>query len=136
MKTLSTPRRLFVMALTACLFIGTSTLSSFAASFTTNSPMTTARRQHTTTLLPDGKILVVGGTVNASAEIYNPLLGTWTQTQPMSNVRQEHTATLLPNGKVLVAGGHDNGSVPVTHAELFNPVTGTWSTVAATNQGR
>ena len=73
--------------------------------------MTSARDQHTATLLNNGKVLVAGGlsqqhpVVVASAELYNPATGTFTATGSMSNARYSHTATLLNNGKVLVAGG-------------------------------
>jgi hypothetical protein len=43
--------------------------------------LATARYIHTATLLPNGKVLVAGG-VNggASAELYDPVSGTWTMT--------------------------------------------------------
>jgi hypothetical protein len=58
----------------------------------------------------------------ASAELYDPALGTFTATTgPMTAGRYVHTATLLPNGQVLVAGGYGNtGDLP--SAELYNPV--------------
>ena len=44
----------------------------------------TAREHHTTTLLPNGKVLVAGGLGSsgtlASAELYDPANGTWTAT--------------------------------------------------------
>ena len=86
-----------------------------------------ARYGHTTTLLPNGKVLVVGGGTNgsslASAELYDPATGHWTATGSLGAARYGHTATLLPNGKVLVVGG--NGGV--SFAELYDPTTGTWS---------
>ena len=87
----------------------------------------TARFFHTATLLPNGKVLVAGGTgissVLTSAELYNPATGTWTNTGSLGTAQSGHTATLLPNGKVLVVRG--------TNAEVYNPATGTWSTAGS-----
>src|SRR6266496_1031999 len=85
----------------------------------------TARRSHTATLLPNGKVLVAVGLssgVVASAELYDPASGTWTATGSLGTARFSHTATLLPNGKVLVAGG-----VAAASAELYDPASGSWS---------
>src|SRR5262249_55181989 len=64
----------------------------------------TARRGHTATLLPNGKVLVAGGFNGSdltSAELYDPASGSWTATGSLNIARAEHTATLLPNGNVL-----------------------------------
>ena len=68
-----------------------------------------ARGSHTATLLPNGKVLVAGGsnvtTADlASAELYDPATALG-RTGNLATARIAHTATLLPNGKVLVAGG-------------------------------
>jgi hypothetical protein len=92
------------------------------------------RVNHTATRLLDGRVLVAGGCGGfdpnsgdclplASAELYNPTLGTWSLTGSTSVGRFGFTATLLLDGRVLVAGGGPNG----TSAELYNPTTGTWS---------
>jgi N-acetylneuraminic acid mutarotase len=93
-----------------------------------------ARNGHTATLLPNGKVLVVGGydwTFELdSVELYDPATGTWTPTGSLNVRRRLHTATLLSNGKVLVAGGGQGegaGYISLTSAELFDPTTGTWS---------
>src|SRR5438874_10226419 len=82
----------------------------------------TARFHHTATLLPDGRVLVVGGeqahTPLASAELYDPATGTWSATGSLNTAREYHTATLLPNGKVLVAGGSDTD---LDTAEAYDP---------------
>src|SRR5207245_8581076 len=80
---------------------------------------------HTATLLPGGKVLVSGGIVSgatylSSAELYDPVSGTWAPTCSMSMGRYRHRATLLPNGKVLVVGA---AGIPST-AELNAPPTG------------
>jgi N-acetylneuraminic acid mutarotase len=111
--------------------------------------LTGPRAGHTATLLPNGKVLVVGGsssnlasTLLASSELFDPATGLWTSTGSLANTRSNHTATLLPNGKVLVAGGastigngNNNASFPVS-AELFDPSTGLWSLTGSLADGR
>ena len=75
--------------------------------------MATARSCHTATLLPNGKVLITGGvngtsTTLASAELYDPAMGSFSTTGSMTAARSGHTTTLLPNGKVLVTGGVSN----------------------------
>jgi N-acetylneuraminic acid mutarotase len=105
-----------------------------------------ARGQHSATLLPDGKILVAGGTrkisraggvsngedVLNSAELYDPATATWSSAGNLNTARVGHTATLLPNGKVLVAGGDSNGN----GAELYDSATVTWSSTGNLNTPR
>jgi hypothetical protein len=102
-------------------------------------------------LLPNGKVLVTGGTgltpaqsstvpfdpVLASAEIYDPATGTWTPTGSLGQPRESHTATLLADGRVLVAGG-DNyfGGVFPTSAEVYDPDAGKWSPTLPLVSGR
>ena len=105
--------------------------------WTSTGSLTNRRHEHTATLLPNGKVLVVGGTVDfvtdlTSAELYDPSTGTWTPTGSLTNRRRAHTATLLPNGKVLVVGGLQDGQSgsnyhAISSAELYDPATGTWT---------
>ena len=46
--------------------------------WTNTTPMNEARAGHTATLLPNGKVLVEGGTGDNTAEIYDPVAVTWT----------------------------------------------------------
>jgi hypothetical protein len=77
-------------------------------------------------------VLVAGGQnisgYLTSAELFDPLTGTWTSTGPLNGGRVWHTATLLPNGKVLAAAGYR--SAYLGSAELFDPATGSWTTTA------
>jgi N-acetylneuraminic acid mutarotase len=106
--------------------------------WTTTRSMTMARAGHTTTLLADGRVLVVGGgvgdeTTARSAELYDPVKETWTLVSSMARFRTGHTATTLGDGRVLVAGGVGLGSDPprLASAELFDPRTGTWTETAS-----
>ena len=103
-----------------------------AGSFAATGTMTTARSSHTATLLAqgpaasNGKVLITGGSNGgfplATAELFDPVTGTFTATGAMSELRSEHTATLLANGKVLLACGTADNI-----AELFDPATGTFA---------
>jgi len=109
--------------------------------FTATGSMTVSRTGHTATLLPDGRVLIAGGVQDflsgtlplsgpgvASAELYNPLSGTFTATGSMSEGRFLHTATLLADGTVLVTGTDNT-------AEQFSPGTETFTVVGEPSTG-
>lgn len=96
--------------------------------------MAYARRQHNGTVLPDGTVLVTGGTKGAgfnneaqgvlAAELWNPATGTWTLLASMTTHRNYHsTAALLPDGRVISAGGGrcSGCTVDYPNAEIFSP---------------
>jgi hypothetical protein len=97
-------------------------------------PTGVARELHTSTLLPDGRVLIAGGRngdgTHGSAEIFDPATEDFTPAGSMSVGRYGHAATLLRDGRVLVTGG---GS---TTTEIYDPATNSWSTTGALSPAR
>lgn len=92
--------------------------------------MITPRRNHTATVLLDGRVLVTGGENGtgalSSTEIFDPAAKTWAAASSMSIARVNHTATRLQDGRVLVVGGC--GVLGCTaSAEIFDPASGSWT---------
>ena len=96
-----------------------------SGSMTPTGAMAVGRAGHVATLLPNGQVLITGGSDNPttlnSAEVYDPLGGGFTLIDPMLTPRLFHTATLLPTGQILVVGGGDDTGNPTATAELCTP---------------
>ncbi len=102
-------------------------------------PMAVARSGQTATLLQDGRVLVVSGSGDNSAELYDPRAGTFGATGPLNIVRAfGATATLLQDGKVLIAGGSDSSldQKPLASAELYDPAIGKFTPTGSMAQAR
>jgi hypothetical protein len=96
-------------------------------------PMTHPRRQLNATLLPNGEVLVTGGTSSVgfsdragavhTAEAWRPETGRWSLLASGQVTRVHHsTALLLPDGRVLHAGSGDGPGLPrELSAEIFSP---------------
>jgi N-acetylneuraminic acid mutarotase len=92
-------------------------------------PMAYPRKHHNATLLPDGKVLVTGGSSGADAttalstnpaygaEMWDPATNSWTTLASNTVFRGYHSvALLLPDGRVVSAGGNFEPT-----AEVFSP---------------
>jgi Galactose oxidase, central domain len=103
--------------------------------------MSTFRDHHTATLLPDGRVLVVGGggegyASTTSAELYDPAVEEFDTTGSMREGRWLHTASLLEDGRVLVIGGRSPQDAVYRTTETYDPQAGTFSSAGSTHDGR
>lgn len=80
---------------------------TFAGLVTRAGALAIARSGATTSLLPDGRLLVAGGhSAERRLEIFDPRTGRSTLTDDLTELPLlGHTATGLPDGRVLLAGG-------------------------------
>ena len=89
--------------------------------------MTMARFGHSAILLPNQKVLIIGGRdaegrFYTSAEIYDISTGTWRATASLNHTHGYEEAVLQPSGKVRMPGVHGDD-------ELYDPATEKWSVV-------
>jgi hypothetical protein len=99
--------------------------------FRGSTAMTSRRRLHSATMLPDGRVLIAGGYDGYgplhTAELYDPTTDTFTPTGNMVSPRGGHDAILLGNGTVVIAGGSDGSWPDIPTAEIYDPATGTFA---------
>lgn len=94
--------------------------------------MQIARADFTAVLLPDGRVLVIGGRLpkghaTATTEIYDPYKGLWQQATSMNYARQNPLgmeALQFEDGTIMVLGGDTLGT-----SERYIPRTNTWVSV-------
>ena len=101
-------------------------LNASNPAWSNTNPMANPRQQPNATILPDGTVLVTGGSSGSgfnnakspvlTPELWNPSTGTWTPLAASTVFRgYDSIALLLPDGRVLSAGGaHPSG-------EIFSP---------------
>lgn len=125
--------------------------------WTAGPTMSSTRGGHTHTLLPDGRILIVGGvnggaqilaggfqyiyvpTFTATCEIFDPTTDTLSAVPVLALGRGFHGASLLPNGDVLITGGAASigqygDAVATNTCAVWNPTTN-WSPAPALPTG-
>jgi RHS repeat-associated protein len=98
------------------------------------SGLATARAYHTATLLPDGTVLVAGGsdkagTVIETAEYFNPTTASSSAAALKWPARTQHRANLLVDGRVLITGGIDAHGGVLDDAVLVDPRSNTVESV-------
>jgi hypothetical protein len=112
--------------------------------------MTTPRSSHTSTRLPDGRVMVIGGyagngLADSSCEIYDPTTDTWSAVAPMNVRRYRHQAILLNADSILVIGGRQ-GTIdgyesmaiwgPLSSCEIYSISNDTWTMAGSMNELR
>ncbi|KAI4190030.1 MAG: hypothetical protein L6R41_001049 [Letrouitia leprolyta] len=96
--------------------------------------MANTRAFHNSVVLPDGKVLVVGGenypvpfsdnTAVLTPELYNPATSSFTSVNPISVPRTYHSwALLMPDAQVISGGGGLCGGCATNHpnAQIYTP---------------
>jgi N-acetylneuraminic acid mutarotase len=103
----------------------------------TGSPIV-PRLGHAAALLPNGKVLVVGGDValasppsgiyrmGGTAELYDPDSGTWSRTGSLHTPRGGFALASLADGSILIAAGYDDFDNSLDSTEIYDPATGEW----------
>jgi hypothetical protein len=89
----------------------------------------------TATLLPDGRVLVIGRD-KLAPELFDPRSGTPSTTSPMASARNLQAAVALNDGRVLVMGGEDQNLHLLQSAEIYDPTTGEFSLAGSMNAPR
>jgi hypothetical protein len=91
-------------------------------------------------LLPDGRLFVAGGHLNANyigipdANFFDSVNQTWSSAPPMSVGRWYPTATVLPDRRVLVVSGAIDCEACIAQTpEIYNPATNKWTLLPSAN---
>jgi hypothetical protein len=134
------PRIAVVIALAAGLVAPQVAGAAGSGSFGPTGSMSTPRTGAVAATLPDGRVLVAGGSSGsgplASAELFNPATNSFSPLGVgMISPRIDGVAVSLLDGRVLIAGGNNFGSA-IPNAEVFNPATGGFTAVGPLGTAR
>ena len=122
----------------SCTYLSSAEIYNPASGTSTTTGSMATPRAAPAVLLTNGNMLIAGGSTCdgygncfslASAEVYNPVSGTFTSAGNLQVARDGHTMTLLPNGNVLIAGGEScvpgsSGGGGPSSRNLGNPLWG------------
>lgn len=92
-------------------------------------------------LLPDGSVLLIGGTSLGGRDlrtvsVYHPNDNRWADTGLLHDPRNSGSGALLPDGRVLVAGGEQVNDHLLKSTELYDPRRRAWSMTAPLHAAR
>lgn len=123
---------------------------TFGAPVGAQTNLTTARYNHTATLLHNGRVMICGGqntagTALSSCEYYIPdaggacRSGTFSAAPSLQLARYNHTSVLLKDGKLWIAGGRNPALAPTQYTpttERFDPALGIFQSGTPLIEGR
>ncbi len=111
--------------------------------WTRTGDMNVGRWGHVASVLPNGKVVLIGGFVaigdSNSAELFDPATGAWSPVSGMfyDRVGEMHRSTTLQDGRAVVTGGKDSlGVASLPDVEVFAPATLGFYSVGKLNQPR
>jgi hypothetical protein len=116
-------------ATTACEMLDFNASSTSVPIRRTVSPLVYRRKFFAPVILPNGRLLVLGGAEQGNTrpvyrpEIFDPATETWQSNLPASSVPRVYhcVALLLPDGRVWNAGGNSNNGVWELRTQFFSP---------------
>lgn len=74
--------------------------------------------------LPDGRVLVAGGSGNDKTSIYNPDTGQWEKGEAMNTVRGYQGQVTMGDGSIFTVGGSWSGPIGDKNAEIWTQESG------------
>jgi N-acetylneuraminic acid mutarotase len=106
--------------------------------------MLVPRSSQTATLLPDGRVLLIGGwekraagESGSTAEAYDPTSNSWSPVPVPAELQEVDSATPLPSGWVFLVGWFGPREYDaIQGAALYDPVSDTWERTAAPKHPR
>src|SRR5258707_5017171 len=124
----------FVAAIGCVMYVKSAPQEVRTGSWLSSGAMAQARTGASAVRLPDGRVLITGGTgVNgalSTAELYGQT-GSFAQVAQMIHARSQHVSVALDDGRVLIAGGKTTqDDTALNSAELYDPRANTWVNAA------
>jgi hypothetical protein len=103
--------------------------------FVAGPPMLHPRSSHTATLLPDGRVLIVGGWARegtaplTEAEVFDPTTATFQPAEAPppgpAGLQPRHAASIvLPDGDILITGGQGAAGTGLSSTVVYDPDSG------------
>jgi Domain of unknown function (DUF1929)/Bacterial Ig domain len=117
------------LAITSCEMLDFNASSTSTPVRRSVSPVAYRRKYLAPVILPDGKLLVLGGAEDSNMtpvnipELFDPVSETWQSNLPPASIPRVYhcVAVLLPDGRVWNAGGNPNLGIYRPETQIFSP---------------